>query len=294
MRVLHVTGAGRSGSTLLGSMLGQIPGFCNVGEAGYLWERGLAAGGACGCGRPVRLCPVWSAVLERAFPELDELAELARRHRAATRGWRVMAAALPGHAVPAPGDHLRLLARLYRALAEVTGCAVVVDSTKPAPYGHLLARTPDVELKVVHLVRDPRAVAWSWQRRKAGEGADAMAVRPAWQSALLWHAGNRAAARLSGDDYLLLRYEDLVAEPEHWLRRVARLVGHAEPEIPEIDADGVLLRPTHTVAGNVDRHRTGRTPLRLDSQWAGAMPAATRRLVELLTFPAGRRYGYHR
>ncbi|MFI9553897.1 sulfotransferase [Nonomuraea endophytica] len=292
--VLHVTGAGRSGSTLLGRMLGQIPGFFDVGEAGYLWERGLAADGLCGCGRRVRRCPVWSAVLEKAFGGVrpDVLADMSRLHSMTTRGRNVLAAAVPGRSVAAPERYHHSLARLYGAVAEVSGCRIVVDTTKPAPYAHILARTPGIELTVVHLVRDPRAVAWSWLRHKA----DSMAVRPAWRSALLWRAGNRAAARLRGERYLLLRYEDLIGDPRRRLREIALLADPAtpRPRIPAVDAGGIELRPTHTVAGNVDRHTSGRTPLRADDQWTGAMPAASRRVVELLTFPAGRHYGYRR
>ena len=42
--VLYVAGAGRSGSTLLDNLLGQIPGFFSAGELRYVWERGLIDG----------------------------------------------------------------------------------------------------------------------------------------------------------------------------------------------------------------------------------------------------------
>ena len=41
VRVLYVAGAGRSGSTVLANLLGEVPGFVSVGEVRFLWERGL-------------------------------------------------------------------------------------------------------------------------------------------------------------------------------------------------------------------------------------------------------------
>ena len=66
-QVVYVGSWGRSGSTLLDLVLGQIPGFVSVGELRYLWERGLAERQLCGCGRPVTGCPFWGAVLEEVF-----------------------------------------------------------------------------------------------------------------------------------------------------------------------------------------------------------------------------------
>ena len=301
--VLHVAGAGRSGSTLLGALLGQVDGFFNVGELGYMWDRGLTRNGTCGCGVEVRTCAVWSAVLDLAFdsPDATLINILRQNHEAAIRGRDVQALHLTGHlrrtTLRRIGLYPALLERVYQAVAEVTGCRVVVDTTKPVTYGHILEQLPSLDLRVAHLVRDPRAVAWSWSRVKTGaeSGADAMVTRQALTSALLWRAGNGATARLwerAGDRYLAVRYEDLVTDPGRWLRMIVRLADQREPGLPLADERTALLSPTHTVAGNVDRHRTGRVELRLDDEWARSMPRPQRRLVAAATFPMRLRYGY--
>ena len=74
-RVLYIAGTGRSGSTLLANILGEVDGVFAAGEVRYLWQRGLTERRLCGCGVPVRECPVWSRVLAEAG-HLDEPARM--------------------------------------------------------------------------------------------------------------------------------------------------------------------------------------------------------------------------
>ena len=54
VKVLFLAGKGRSGGTLLASLLGQLPGFFNIGELNRLWDWGLVSNYRCGCGLPVQ------------------------------------------------------------------------------------------------------------------------------------------------------------------------------------------------------------------------------------------------
>jgi hypothetical protein len=56
------------------------------------------------------------------------------------------------------------LQQLYRAIQCVSGARVLIDSSKVPTYGLILSRTSDIHLSVLHLVRDSRAVAYSWLR----------------------------------------------------------------------------------------------------------------------------------
>ncbi|MGL5853527.1 MAG: sulfotransferase, partial [Phycicoccus sp.] len=184
----------------------------------------------------------------------------------------------------------------YRAVADLDGVDVVVDSSKNPVYAKLLERLPGVELTVLTVVRDPRAGAFSWRRRKTtGDRDDGATMErlEVWRSALVWTAWHALLGRWfpAGDRHLLLRYEDFVAEPEASVRRVLDRLGHDYG--PDFDDDGsVLLQPTHTVAGNPNRHSSGRTRLALDDEWRRRMPWRDRALGTLLTVPLLRRYGY--
>lgn len=289
MRVLYLAGSGRSGSTLVTTALGQIDGFFAAGELRYLWQRGLVDNRPCGCGLPLRDCPVWTVIV-KDVPPVDP-AEVAAGLRERLRMRHRLR-------VP-PHPHDETLSALYAAIAAHEDGAVIVDSSKLPPYGVLLGRLPGVELKVLHLVRDPRAAAFSWRRRRALDAAGddrQMTRHPVWKAALLWTVWNAATVRLWGrGDYLRVRYEDLVADPAGVLRRIATFAGGAPDAALPIGPDGLLtLHPTHSVAGNPSRHRTGGVPIAADDEWRTAMPWRSRAVVTLLTAPLRARLGYGR
>ena len=74
----------------------------------------------------------------------------------------------------------------------MTGSTVVVDASKGPALGAALAGAPDVDLRMLNVVRDPRAVAWSWRRHvdrpHATSGADEMWRIPVHRSAAQWSA----------------------------------------------------------------------------------------------------------
>jgi hypothetical protein len=148
---------------------------------------------------------------------------------------------------------------------------------------------------VLHVVRDPRAAAFSWRRRRSLDGDDRLMTRhPVWKAALLWSVWNTATIRLWGRGaYLRVRYEDFVADPAGTIREIAEFAG-ADPGTPlPFDDDGtVRLAPTHSVAGNPVRHRTGGVAVTADDEWRTALPGRAHATVTALTAPLLLRLGY--
>src|SRR6266516_4189116 len=200
LRVLYIGGWGRSGSTLLDRMLGQVPGFASLGEVREIWQSGLAEGRSCGCGADFRDCPFWSEVGVRAFGgwariDLDEALDLWRRF---DRPWAIPIL-LAGRVGPSRGRlrrYVGLLDRLYGAIGEVSGAAVLVDSSKLPSHALLVRLAPAVDLRLIHLVRDSRGVAYSWNKKVLDPGARRLGLDmeryTAITSALRWVLYNEA------------------------------------------------------------------------------------------------------
>lgn len=293
VRVLYVMGHGWSGSTVLGNLLGELDGFFHAGELRRLWGEALPAGAPCGCGRRVADCPVWSKVL--AHPSMASLdpVEVDRWHRSATPVRRTLGLLRRRRPVDEGsaglGPYLGAAAGLYRAVADVTGARVVVDTSKRSGDAAALLLMPGVEASFIHLVRDPRAVAHSWARR-AQQGHGPVATSRDWMAFnLLDEAVRRRAGR---GRFIRLRYEDLVADPANALRAAAGLVGEQPEKLPLREGHTALLGVNHGVMGNPSRFTTGEVELREDREWVPALPPAARRVVNALTLPLRARYGY--
>lgn len=302
IKVLYIAGWQRSGSTILANILGQIRGFFSTGELYYLWDFVWSRNVLCGCGRRIRECPVWTTVLEQAFggPEgIDMAAMRELGHRVGcTRGLPELVFPWSRRRVAARlADYLENLGRLYRAIAATTATRVVVDSSKWPSYGRVLEMVDGLDVRVVHLVRDPRAVAHSWLRRKALPDRDPpeeLFRRPA-DSSLRWNAWNVAAElywRRDPRRCYLLRYEDFVDRPRTSVRAILEWIGEGGAELPFVSEHAVELGVTHTVSGNPMRLSSGRTEVAPDDEWRVRMGARDRALVSALTFPLLWRYGY--
>jgi len=298
--VLFIAGNGRSGSTLLGVILGQLPGFFAVGELRRIWDRGLIENRECGCGVLFRECPTWRAIFDAAYGGMDRVDP--ERYVAFREGMtqtKHLPAMLAGRYRNGPrgdaAEYVDALDRLYAAIREVTGCDVIVDASKWPMYGYMLDRIPALRLAVVHLVRDPRAVAHSWTRKKRYEKDRVLEQQAAWRSTAYWLAWNPAIRRLWGGPnqrYLHLPYERFVAEPREATRAMVALTGREVADLPFSDERTVVLGRTHAVAGNIARLTRGPVEIRLDDAWRSEMPRAKRGTVTAMALPLLHRYGY--
>ena len=299
-RALYITGWCRSGSTLLGNLLNELPGVVHVGEVHYLWQNGVLHAGTnttCGCGAPLDECPLWSETLAGIVPaESGRTAFAGHAMRGQhtylrTRHTRQRLAEAAGSRAVPPGAHAAVdrIVAIYRTVAELTRARLVVDSSKfPAEAAALCGRS-DVDVRVLHLVRDPRATAHSWRRAKAY--IPAMSVP---RSGAYWTAFNAASDRIGRafpHRYLRLRYEDFAADPAAALRRTLDLTGL--DDVAEVTEGGVAsLGINHTVTGNPDRLVRGAVRVRPDDAWRTELPRRHRRAAALLGAPLMHRYGY--
>jgi hypothetical protein len=305
-KVLYIGGFGRSGSTLVERILGQLPGFCSAGEIVFLWQRGLIDGQLCGCGTPVPECDFWTRVGKTAFGGWDQIDahEMLALQKRVDRNRYIPSMVAPRLRPAAQADFERytdVLSRLYRGIGEVAGARVVIDASKHASTAFLLRKVPNLDLRVVHLVRDSRGVAYSWTKEVkkpevTGGGDDAfMPQYSPSSSGRQWVAYNLLFDALGAiDKTMILRYEALMAEPRAGLERI---LTHAdEPVTPEsfdFLGDGYVdLGCDHTVAGNPMRFHQGRLDLRLDQAWTTKLPERDRKVVTAITWPLQLRYGY--
>jgi hypothetical protein len=194
-------------------------------------------------------------------------------------------------------EYTSMYERVYRAAAARAGADVVVDSSKHASLAFTLRWAEDLDLRVIHLVRDSPAVAHAWAKQvRRPEVIDAEEYMPRFsplEVSALYTAQNVAFDLLRRyRPVLRLRYEDLVADPAATIHRIRDFAGL--PSRPDATAvlDGAPVAAAHTVAGNPLRFAAGPLVVRADERWRTAMPRRRRLLVSAATLPLRLRHGY--
>ncbi len=302
--VVFVGGWGRSGSTLLTRMLAEVPDFVAVGEVRDVFLRGIIEDRVCGCGERFSACEFWQAVGDDAFdgwsqlsvPRLKELRVLT------DKPWHVPALLKPGlrkTTDEAVSEYGELLRALYISIRNISGARFIVDSSKIASYGAILVRTKGVSPRFVHLVRDPRGTLNSWMKQvHMTDDLDRTRYMPRYNTAsgaaryVAYNAEMHAVGTQA--PHMLMKYEDLVTEPETQIREALKFIGVTDSADLShfLGSDGVKLGSNHTIAGNPMRHESGWIALRPDNAWREKMPKSKQLTIAGLTLPLLKKYGY--
>lgn len=305
IRLVYIAAWGRSGSTILGNILGALPGVFDAGELRHFWTRVGRDDHNCGCSATLADCDFWGQVrsellADAEMPNID-LTEVRNWQRESIRSrstFRAVRALSVSDLPHAPyGQYVSALRCLYRVISRVSGQSVIVDSSKKTGYGALARFASDESPVFIHLVRDPRASAFSWRRtRYANTSGDRMMPRHgAVASSFNWVLCNVSAdmlRRRARGPARLLRYEDFVRAP---LATISPLLGdlsRADADAPFVNDHTVDLPPNHAIAGNPSRFRQGLVTLANDVEWIREQKYVDRLTCDLITLPFLRRYGY--
>jgi hypothetical protein len=241
-KIVAISGSGRTGSTLLSLLLTQDKSIFNLGQLRDLWAA-WAVDAPCSCGHRLSGCPVYSAVIRDLFgatpdAELQSMRSAMKsffRDAARLRDWgepRLVAGVAARHA-----GVLAHLGTVLDALQRATGATAFVDASKSPEMALALGMTPATDLRVLNLVRDPRAIAVSWARRRRR-------VFAGWEFSRTWARRQRVLARWStslGPRFIEVRYEDFAADARATVERVQAWAGlAAAPQVFESSNRAVI------------------------------------------------------
>jgi hypothetical protein len=295
MKVLYIGGAGRSGSTLLDMILGNLPGFFSIGEASFFWEYLARRDIACGCGNELSTCGFWSAVVERLSADetvdFDRLAILNKRLNRTRRLPRLTSSRLMGWP-EGWGELVTGTQALYHTVWQLAKSDVLVDASKAPSHCFLLRCVSGIDLRILHLVRDGRAVVYSWSKRRKRHHAvigheEYMLHRTKLQAILAWIIENAFTIRLGHTvpHYTVLRYEDFVQDPYGELGRALKGLGLGDIDLRWLCEPTLSLKPTHGVGGNPVRFSKSGISIVSDEQWQNKMNSITKLSLGLVAAP---------
>lgn len=197
-------------------------------------------------------------------------------------------------------EYTQALGKLYRAVQNVTGSEFLVDTSKVPAYGYVLDHVEDIELYVLHLVRDPRATAYSWSSRRkrqpeSGGKSTPMLAHSELYSSMVWNEWNliiEGIWRRHPERYMLLRYEDFVKKPRKVVQDILGFLGRENLRTPFLGEREVSLGASHIFSGNPNRFDKGSVTIKADDEWKTKVSGAQHAMITSLTSPGLLRYGY--
>ncbi len=303
--VLFVGGYGRSGSTIIELLMSNAPGVTVLGEVRHLFGRVVDDRESCSCGEEVTACKHWGKVLAAAFPDGYDRPAIVAAFRHLNRVAVVPQLMVPWLRTRATRAHLELyydtFTALYAGALEVSGGSVAVDSSKYPMHGLAIMkarRERGAGFRSMLLVRDPRAVAHSWENPKQRpEIAYEVRMMPRHhflRSALAWVTSNYLTGLIRwgrSAPFRRQRYEDFVDTPLEQLRQIVTFGGgdgdSLGDEVFTVDRSRI-----HTIAGNPLESLGAKVEVRGSNSWRAAMPAYKRLLVRAVCWPQMLRYRY--
>jgi hypothetical protein len=268
-KVVYVMGAGRSGSSILGVCLGNCDGVFYAGEL----DKWLLREGVPSRKNIQRRLRFWEQVL--AHVERPQSVFGREAHNNLERSSALLRPGRLRAARRLRPEYLRVSEGVYRAVSEVSGDAVVVDTSHYPLRAQELQRLDGIELYVLLLVRDPQKLVASWDRNDVDEPrfGEMKTNLYLW---LTYALSVRTFLRQPAARRMLVRHEDLLAEPERVLREILDRIGSASA-LPDLDAleVGTPLHGNRLLAAE-------RVALRREPRGA---PGRTRGLTALMQLP---------
>ena len=310
VNLVYVASIGRSGSTLLESMLGAHSQMATTGEV-HIWPHEIMQGGVrpCGSGKYVQEDPFWIEMRRRVAPLLQPAPRLhffrekhnaGRTLRPERLGEFKQRPLTPEVAaqVATYGQNNHTLFKTFLDLVEETSGKRpewVVDASKD-PYRLLwLVRSGLFNIKVLHNVRNPRGFIYSVTKPWVHSDeplSDVLRIYYAARQSLAWSIQNQLIAAIlknhvPASDAMRVHYEALAAQPHETFRQICSVVGcDYEPEA----VDDFRRGSEYTIAGNPMRYE--QRGIKLDEKWKTQLPGSSRRVAELVTSMNRKQFGY--
>jgi hypothetical protein len=299
IRVIYIAGYTRSGSTLLSRILAKLEGAVFTGEIYTLfhyWDNGEIEQRVCECGELYNKCVFWSKVFSNIDADTRQALHLRMQIARERNIPRLINPRLQSKEFNALLSQYReALLRFCQNVLSVGNGNLILDASKHIAFAFVLADV--VDLDVIHLVRDSRAVAYSW-RKKVKEPAVVdkeayMPVYPPYKVGATWSYENSAAHLLSkvSRRYIFCKYEDFVANPQLTIKSLLTQLD-MNCEIAFSKENAVWLDRGHTMGGNPSRFKYGNIEIKPDLDWHSKMSLRDYGIVTFLTWPLLLKYGY--
>ncbi len=297
IKIVFIIGSGRSGTTLLDRILGQYPKAFSVGELNFIWRNSFIENQLCGCGKNFKECEVWNSIIKFATEciefDVEKLDNLQNKY-ANTLKFIIGRRFFKKEEIQYLVDAYECI---YEGIKKYGNYEIIIDSSKNIPHFYYLMKYgKKINPYVIHIVRNPKAVAYSWVRKKIKPDTGKPEEMPRYSiinSSLRWLIKNYLSEHyFKNSNYIRIKYEDLVKDPVSTLNTIFDFIGLNKDFIRDFvsNENVITLNINHTVSGNPMRFKVGKIKIEEDNEWIDKLGFFRKSLVNLFTYPLLKKY----
>lgn len=270
--LIYLLGAGRSGTTLLATLLNSHPDIFTIGEMLQFFEH-LRDHKNCSCGEDLKECPIWQPVLQELnFSEEDIKQAIALSEK--TESHRQILKEL--FTSKTNQIYLNYHQKVFEAILQQHPGQWVLDSSKYIARYLALKKAKFNKIKGIYLVRDVRGVVNSFKKNVQTPKKPLSAI-------LYYNTINFFGQLVCTFDkqVIKIKYEDLVENPEATLAKIYQHIFETKQNKHKLPEEFDM---PHIIGGNRMKSKR-KIKLRNDEVWKKKFSKGQKILYYLLASP---------
>ncbi|OBX21649.1 MULTISPECIES: sulfotransferase [Bizionia] len=270
--ILYLLGSGRSGTTLLATILNSTNDITTSGEVHQFYTY-LQNKSTCSCGDVVCECDFWSDVITDLNVSEDEIHTFQKKQNN-EEGHRYILSILLGR--KASADYIASQERLFTAISNHTNKNWILDSSKYIGRFLLLNQIPSLKVKGIYVVRDVRGVINSFNKQVQ---TPKKPINTIFYYLLTNFFGQLVC--WIHKDVIKLKYEDFIDNPhDHTQYIYSKLLDQNNDDVTLND----VFEMPHIIGGN--RLKSSKTiKIKKDTAWKTTISRPKQILYYLLCLP---------
>lgn len=291
-KVIYTAGSGRSGSTILELLLNNFDSVWTMGEVKFAiqaWAGQHSPDRKCGCSQPLKKCPFWQQIKKSLKSE-----DFQKGLPPTSRTLGALEAFIGKDFLNKKDEYFcRINTKIFdSALLEATNIRneeveYLVDASKSARRLTHLKECDNLDLFVIHLIRDPRAFVNSVTKQKSKLGKVLNTPRQALKYLLKNKMVSHAKRDIPHKRKTVVYYEDMASRPEETMKQIASdLSLEFNPSVVE----DFRKRENHGFMGNPSRFRD--EDIYLNEEWKDNLPELSKKITKMITYPWAKKHGY--
>lgn len=260
MKIIYIIGDGRSGSTILDSVLGNNSNTISVGECARFWNRFYEKETFCGCSDKIEECILWSRIDKSIKTKYKNYCPESFREKVKYILYFKNFSKIP-ELVDNPDwkEFCDIVKHFYLSISKFNQNKIIIDSTKFPNWGYFLFCLDFAKINFIHLERNLQSVANSWKKKiilpEYHSKTVYMPIKSNFTILKNWIKIKYLCNKIekNNTNFIFVEYEEFCQNPKLILNIIIKKTNI------ELDINNLQIPYNHSIGGNPVRSNSNRS-----------------------------------